>query len=370
MRDIAFCGLAGYIVDWSREGLGAKPAYWDYKGCWASEAYNTARGLYKLRRPVVNPEVLLKTERFRYCAWTPSQNGHILDYLKSFAKHPRVELLSKAGTHWFCTKTSFLGQLERDKGLAAFFRLNLEDIKKCHYGCDVVRTAYRRGMSLDQADRWIELARDWRGYGLPATLDKVRVHEYLIGQKGCGNRHDYTQYIKNCLKLALDLTDTKVSFPKHFTARAKLVQAQADDVRRREKASHDRQERRRLAEETRARDWALTRVAIRFARLEKPSGSFRVRLPRKTKDILRQGKQLHNCLGDGYFGKDYADKMAKGEKIVAFVWKTSGRGPAAAVEYDPRRRKILQCYASKNSKPPAPVLAFVNRVFKGRRKAA
>ena len=351
VKDLAFMQMAGYVIDWSPEKIG-EPRPWTYRGKWESESYGVARGKWKINGPVINPEALQAHPRFRYCAWTP-ECGYILDYLKVFAKHPRVELLSKAGAGCFGRKVGFVAQMERDRELARFFLANLETIKASRYGVNVIRCAYRFKITLDEANNRVDARRRFLPYGLPREVDATRAWAYVAKLKCHAN--GYTEYLRQCRRLGLSLTDTKVTFPRQFSRRQRIV---ADRV-----AEMDR---RLNAEKAAAMDKQLAVAASRFAHLER-ARAFTVVIPRRCSDLVREGKRLHNCLGDGH----YAAKMARGETLVAFVRQSTRPGAAfVAVEYSPDQKRVLQCYAAKNQRPQKPVLEFVERWFVGKGRAA
>lgn len=350
-KDVAYCGMAGYQVDWSPENAG-RPRHWSYHGCWDSEAWDR-RCYFKLHAPVINPELLLESPRFKYCAWTPSC-GHLIDYLKAYEAHPRIELLSKADCGYFAARIGFVKALERNKDFMRFFMAHLPEIKERDYGCDVIQMAFRNKLTFEAAKERIRVTREFRGL-LPAGVDPEKADAYVSGHKTY--RSEYGRYLSNCVRLGMDLADTKVTFPRNFRRQDKIVSDRVEEL----EAQRNREEARKL-------DRQIAAVAKRFTRLERGStGTFHVEIPRKAAQFTQVGRLMDNCLGAGY-----SVRMAKGEAIIVFVRRASNLkgAPAAAVEYDPRRRKILQCYAAKNSKPPAPVLAFVKRVFKPRKVAA
>lgn len=350
-KDVAYCGMAGYQVDWSPDGAGYK-RYWSFNGRWDSTAWDRRCG-FKLHGRVINPELLLESPRFKYCAWTP-ECGHLIDYLKAYEAHPRIELLSKAGCGFFAQRIGFVRAMERNKDFMRFFMAHLAEIKEKDYGCDVIQMAFRQKLTFEAAKERIRVTREFRGL-LPAGVDPEKADGYVSTHHTY--RSEYGRYLANCVKLGMDLADTKVAFPRNFRRQDKVV---SDRVAEREAQ--------RNAEEARKLDRQIAKVAARFLRLERAAtGTFRVELPRKSAEFARVGRLMDNCLGAGY-----SARMARGEAIIAFVRRGADRkkAPAAAVEYDPRRRKILQCYAAKNAPPPAPVLAFVNRVFLKKKAAA
>ena len=348
IKDVAYCGMSGYQVDWSPEG-GYKRG-WSYEGRWTKETYQR-RGMWKIHGKIVNPEAIQAHPRFQYCAYTEAC-GHPLDWLKSYAAHPRIELLAKAGAGWFGRKTGFVSQLERNKGLMRYFMEHLEEIKEGRYGVPEILRAYRKNVSIYQAKQSIGNRR--RLKGLPKEVDADRAAEYA-SRPGIG-KWSYCQYVLDCQKLGLDLRDTKVIFPRHFKQRRQIVEDQVAEQRRRKQV-----------ETARLMDQQIRTVAEQYAALEKIRSGFRIQLPRRTKDFILEGKRLQNCLGDGH----YAAKMSRGETLLAFVRRA--RRPAesfVAVEWSPDQKRILQCYGAHNEKPTQPVLDFVTKAFKALKRRA
>ena len=352
VRDMAYLNLAGYSVDWSREKLGPERHWGDRHHAWGSAAYERKSGLWKLDREVINPEVLLQSERFKWCAWTPAC-GDILDYLKTYVKHPRIELLAKSEAKRFSTKIGFVNRLEKDKKLLRFLMDNIAVINREHYGVDVITAAYFKGITFSEAALHITARREFRGYQLPRQIDALRVLQFIKQAKS--QKQEYCTYIRNCSRLDLDLADTKNTFPKNFNKRRMIV---ADAV-----AELDRRQRAELAVK---QDQDLATICKKLSRFEKKRGPFLMVLPRKSVDFVREGKHLRNCLGNGR----YVAKMVRGETIIAFIRRVGKPSAAyAAVEYSPKDRKVLQCYLAKNQKPPESVLRFVNSVFSPKRCA-
>lgn len=344
VKDLACVPIAGYVVDWSPEKLGRSRS-WSYGGRWASEAW-TPSGKWMLRCDVINPEALTRHDRFKYCAWTP-ECDEIVKWLKVYAKHPRIELLAKSGLGRLGQAASFVKQLERDKALARLILENAEAIRQFRYGTDVIRKAYSRGVSLADASRSISDRREFRGMQLPLEIDASKALAY-IDRKG-GKRWEYCAYVRHMKTLGADLRDTKNAFPRCFKQRQQIAADRIAEIERRKKADL-----------MRSTDESIGKIADRFAHLER-ARAFRVLLPRRSDDLVTEGKRLHNCLGDGH----YAARIARGESVIAFVRQVERPSvPWVAVEFSPERKQVLQCYAAKNSRPPAPVVQFVNRLFR------
>lgn len=350
--DLGFMPICGYLVDWGSQGFSDR--CWGYLGRWHPEAYGL-RCNWKINAPVINPELLKRTKRFRWSDWSSSQ-AHILDYMKVFNEHPEIELLQKAGFGCYCTRISLVRKLKKDRAFRQFFMQNTDELRKKCYTVAVILKAYSKGISFAQALHEIDVRHSWRGYNLPREIDALKAQRYVDGKKIC--RYEYSKYLDNCQTLGLNFADTKVCFPKQFKSRAQVLQDQIDTIRAEEKA----QSHKAKARERRQMPIKLAEVADRFQWLEgKSTRAFRIVVPRTIKQFSAEGKAMSNCLGDGY-----AARMARGDSLIVFVRRAEHpRTAFVAVEYDLNINRVAQCYGIKNSKPPSAVSDFVERVFAG-----
>lgn len=347
VRDLGFVGIAGYVVDWYRDGFGPK-RYWDYEGRWEDETYGL-RGMWKIHAPVVNPELLERTSLFQWAAWKP-ERGHILDYLKIYREHPEIEFLAKNGLGRFCTKISVIRKMTADRNFRQFFGRNADEIRDDgRIDVPVILKAYRKGISFDDARTEIEARRLFRGLNLPRCVAALKAAQYI---NACGVRESrYTDYLHNCEALGMDLADTKVSFPAVFEDRRQLVQDRMDAIRRKENAAKLTQLNAKLAG-----------IAKEWSWLEQPSGAYRVVIPRTESEFSAEGTAMSNCLGQS----QYAAKVGRGDCLVIFVRKSVRLAAAfVAVEYNLKSGKVSQCYGLQNSRPPEEVLAFITKLFSG-----
>ena len=342
-RDVAFYQVSGYCVDWSSEGLSIKHE-WQVAG-WHDTPYKASSSLWKINnKPVINPEILQKTDRFKYCSWTP-ECGEIIDYLKVYASHPRVEFLVKSGLKRFACKSGFIAQMEKNKGLIMD---NMMEIQKFHYGADVIRMAYSKKISLIDADNRIADRRHFHGYSLPREIDPSKAIAYMKKQKDCYT-HTYVQYLRDCKYLGLDLSDTKVALPHNFKTREKEIRALKAVKERREQKEKLMKIQKQIA-----------RTAVDAARLESINGPFSVVLPKNDKDLIKEGKKLSHCVGNGV----YAERIAEKKLIIAFIrMKSRPSEPLVTVSYDVQAKEVAQVYARKNTKPEKRILDFVYGPF-------
>lgn len=347
--DIASVPMNGYVVDWSREKLGRKH-YWDYCGQWGDYDFS-----YKaaFRMPWVAPinASLLKTmKRFKWCAYT-RECGCVLSYLKLYAKHPRVELLVKAGLYRFAVKPSFVKQLEGNKAFMRFFSQHLDEITDKDYTIDVIRMAFKRGIPLADAHgikmrSWFFVQRD---VTLPAGISSERAYQYVHEDGKKNNLWNYQNYLRDCARLGLDFTDTKVAFPKNLKRREKIVREMVEEIERRQKV-----------EEQKKMDTAVATMAQKLVRLEACKGPFKVVIPKCEQDFRDEGKKLNHCIGYGC----YVSGFANGEMVIAFIRKPKAvKVPFVTLEFSPSTGKVTQCYGKKNSKPEKRVLDFVHGAF-------
>ena len=340
VKDLAHHYIAGYSVDWTPEGFRGRE--YGYKGKWESEDY-AYRCMWKLWAPVVNPELLLRTRRFKYCAWNGSQ-GKPLDYLKTYAKHPEIELLVKAGLGHYATKISVVRRLKKNKAFRQFFMQHAEEIKRRTFNIDVINKAFSMGVSFVRATIEIQRRSEFKWVNLPHEVNAVHAYEYVL-------KHDltlaeYAAYMQNCKALKMDLSDTKVCHPKQFKRRANFIQKKADVLRRLENAK-------KYADMNNT----LAAIADTWAGLMKARGRYRIVIPRNVDEFIDEGKAMGNCLD-----QTYAANVAEGNKLIVFVRKAKAKDEAfVAAEYHIENRKVTQCYEAKNQKPAQEVIDYIEK---------
>jgi hypothetical protein len=347
IRDVAYAPMAGYCVDWSKEGQMRVPQ-WVADG-WFGVGYEAKSPMWKFKdKPVINREEIQQHPRFKYCQWYP-KCGDLLDFLKVYLLFPRVELLVKAGLEHLACRTGFLSSLENDKGLMRFVSSNIADIRDIRAGVDAIRKAKKDGTTVAVAQEWIDSRRQFHGCKLPSEIDAAKALAYIRGQKSYTCRTDYARYAITCKEIGLDLLDTKVAFPRNFKLRLGEVQAVKAEA-----------ERRKDAAKRKVMNKAIASVAVDMARLENVKGPFAVVLPNKEADLKAEGKRLHHCIGNGR----YAEKIASKELVVAFIRRKRSRSASfVTVSFNLKDRKVEQCYGQNNSRPEKSVMDFINGPF-------
>lgn len=345
VKDVALVPMSGYVVDWHREKCGRRQQF-DYQGHWGDFLFTYKVGFRMQWIEPINTDLLKRVKRFKWCAYKP-ECGDILGYLKLYTKHPRIEMLSKLGLGRFAQLSGFVKQLDSDKSLMRFFSKHIEEIKAKYYTVDVIRMAHRRGITLGEAYTIKCEMRMFHGIGLPKDIDVSKAYAYVKAHDD--NEFAYCNYIQDCMKMGMNLSDTKVAFPKRFKARAKIVKEMVAEVRRREKI-----------EEQKKMDANIAAVSKKLAKLEAVAGPFKVVIPRREQDFRNEGKSLHHCIGNGC----YVSGHAKGEHVIAFIRRArSLRVPFVTLQFSPESGKVNQCYGKNNSKPEKRVLDFIHGAF-------
>jgi hypothetical protein len=360
VTDMVFYPISGYIVDWSKEGLGRIPDYWGYDGKWQTDAYNRKSGLWKLYRPIVNIEVLQKSKRFRWCTYS-SACGHLIDYLKTYTAHPKVELLAKLGLGRFAAMPGFVKTLTTNKRFLQFFMQNLEEIKAKKHGASEIRMAFSRKVTLAEAVKILTDIRRFAGTGLPKHIGATRAAQYVNSRpRQINGEYHYTQYLGLCMKLGMNLKDTKVAFPKNFKARMAEVSDRVDAIERAERAEADARERAERAARREEINKALAATAKKLAKVARIKGPYKVVVPTDEEAFIKEGKHHGNCVGG------YAGRCSRGEQVLFFIRKLDKpQVPFVVAEYFPRTGKLGQCYEGNNRNPSKAVIDFVeNRVVK------
>jgi hypothetical protein len=346
IKDLGFAMMAGYVVDWSPEGLG-RSHQWSYEGKWGREDYCLTRNNWKLNRHLLNPEAILEHPRFKYCAYTDSC-GDVMDYLKRYVANPKLELVTKLGLGRLSRCDRFMKRLGTNKALVNFLIKRKDQINETVCSVDVLEFAFKHNLALAEAHRKVENRRELRRCGLPTGVSPERARAY-IDRQGV-TVLEYVTYLNNCVALGMPLIDTKVCCPKCLKARAVVI---ADKV-----AERERRKNRAL---NMKQDKSIRALVKRFEQVQTFSeNGLCIVLPKSTHDLVVEGKRLANCLGDGH----YAGKMARGEALIAFVrYQNAAVHSYVAAEIDLKTKRILQCYAEKNQKPPDMVEQFVTKAF-------
>lgn len=297
-----------------------------------------------LTTEIINIEKIFECEKYQYCGY--SGHNDLIGYLRAYSKDPKVEYFGKLKIRY--TKT-LADKVKKDKGFVRFMASNTHDVN--YYGARATIYAYENNMTIKDAyDRLNRRTQALRGTshleGIKETnVNRERLYDY-INTPGIG-MWNYADYWKATFLLGYDMNDTKNVYPKDFK--------RMHDLRINEyasfKAKKDAQERKEMQKRFRT-------VADEFKKYEFSNGTLSVIIPTSPKDLVKEGKTLHHCVGKMGYDKKMADRKC----IIAFIREAADIDkPYVTAEYLFDGNRISQCYADHDSKPQAEVVEFANQ---------
>ena len=356
VKNLTFAGMPGYIPIFeckdkiARYGGGytykvfAKEAF----DVWDKEAFKT-----NFSYSCLNKEMLAEIEEFKYCGFS---GGDVISYLNAYRENHLIEFFGKLKLR---LSPLLISEAEKDKAFRKFLFKNAEECN--HFGARATLHAYKNGMDISAAAKLLTARRLFLAK-VPAckrgrSINIERVSEYC--KRNSIDLEHYSDYLNALIELGLDLNDTKNLYPKDFYA--------MHDMRCAEYAG-------KLARADRKKRAALyadfAKAGERAVSYEFSTDDFVLSAPRDVSDLILEGKCLGHCVGD----MGYDKKMADGKVVIMFVRKKNApRAPFVTLEYDLKKRKLLQAYGRKNTKPDECTMCFINKwlgVMKKRCKEA
>ena len=251
---------------------------------------------------------------------------------------------------WHLVTETALKQLSKNKGLCSYIFKNKDKLKYVKF--NTLKKAYKlnvdpedvRRAQAEQLHNSKELAEIVRKEDVRKELKKHHSTSRIIAytnELGYSERGMYGDYIEACIYLKLDLNDTKVAFPFDLKPMHDLYISQMDVAK------------------NKYIDEKMHEVADKM-RFLNYSGKFCVLVAQSKQDLITEGEHNNNCVGR----MKYDQKQANGETIICFLRKPEAITESyVTMELDLKQKKILQCYATSNTKPDQEVLDFVNLVW-------
>ena len=354
-RDIKYNYMGGHQVDFYSEGMRyfSSPQYYA-DGKW----YDTCEDKYfNPYAPTVNREYAYKLPEFKYSACDLYKGDDIIEYLRTYEKHPLAEMLVKLGfSSYIVLSKQILTKVETDKSFRKWLGRNRDAIEKKIFYVTSILNAYKQNKNLAEVQAFEErkkaLDKSLRALfkgeyeKFFAYLDKQKISTYL-----------YYDYLRACKYLNLDMTKNINRYPHDFNHFHDLridemhtAIARENEQRRKERE----EEQKHLAEN-------FANVVSKYMPLQSLSnGAYVVYIAQSPAELVREGEALHHCVGK--YG--YDKKVAKEQSLIFFVRSaTDTDTPLTTIEYDIKSKTIRQCYADHNTKPCEAVTDFVNNVW-------
>lgn len=318
--------------------------------------YEESGNVFGIWYRIINADMLNDTQ-FKYCGYKPTVTDDVIGYLNEYIKHPCIEYFGKLGIKPTAT---LIRKAEKDKA----FRNWLYKTKIDGFcGPQAIIYAYEHNIGVVEAKRILK-AKDTITRHVKETkgtcLEYVKVDEYISNNSiSYGTYNDYLKALK---KLNYDLTDTKNVFPHDFERMHDLRVAEYDSVM----AKEDEEKRAELYS-------AFSERAKAVKQLEYSGESYSAIIPSRVPDLVEEGKALNHCVGR----MGYDKKMADGEIVIVFIRSLLDLAkPLVTVEYNFKRKMIVQAHGEHNRIPTDEEQAFIdewenrtNKIMKAKKGA-
>jgi len=298
-----------------------------------------------------NLKGVLKNTKWKYSGldYFNGRAVSITDYLHTYEQYPAIEMLSKLNLskllNEIIKKTNWYGGvggiLKMDKKLLG---LNLGTT-----GIEFISTLDEIGKYVtDKQIRWVmkncnpEVFTQLLRFVTPQkAINYMEKQMINIGSNEEEKRQVATtwrDYLGQCEKLELDITNDFVSFPRNLHEKhieySMLVQLKADEsIDRGIRTQYDK--------------WNNL--------LSYRSENMEIKVAESHRLVLEEGQALRHCVG----GIRYCKNMADGKRLILFI--RNNEQPYYTVEFDIENLKIMQNRGYKNEAPSEDVKKFVNK---------
>lgn len=318
-KDLIYYYTGGYVVLWEED---------QEFDLWSKEFKVMGPGAIRVG------DERLKRTKYRYSGVDRSRAEDGIKYIATWEKHPKVELLAKAGLSRYVDSARIVNKLEKDSEFVQFLRGNLDFLRNEYILPTEVLRAYKHGNSVEREHSlkdYKTIADTFTGKRLDKVLDYLQQNNIRYSH--------YDDYIKACLYLGVDLNNTKNCMPRDFSfwhnVRANEYAAKKENI-------HDNK---------------IKSVADKFRSMEK-TGEFIVLIASSSLELREEGNALSHCVGK----MGYDKKIAEEKSLIFFVReKTAPTIPYVTVEYSISDKKILQAYGKNNSRPSIETMQFLEK---------
>lgn len=349
IKDFAYFMIHGYVVGWYEQGLTQYNKWWETH-VW-EKAYDQYFNVYA---PILNKEYLNKFPEYRYSAVMQYPYLNVFKYLRLYEKYPQGEMLVKLGLSEYATSKQILQKVGKDKRFRKWLLNNRSEIAREHYYVSTILLAYKTDKPLKETQAFEKAKKEFyrsdtykRMKPLLCGNEDIDAFIRYIKQQET-NYRSYEDYLNACNYIGLDMSLEKNRYPHDFHRWHDI----RIDQYRTARALKDAEERKELYAQ-------FASVAEKYLPLQRnKDDAFIVVIARSPQDLIQEGKALSHCVGR----MNYDQKFAREESLIFFVRdKNSPDVPFVTVEYSLARKKILQCYGERDSKPDDGVMEFVNK---------
>ena len=239
--------------------------------------------------------------------------SRLMQVLNTIAKYPlQIEYLAKCGF-----KDVLSTSLKTGYGLGAAFNMrantlkgilkgkfpkeDMEYIKQHHIGIRTLQIYQKirrhpagAGITLEIADKELD---SWPFHTLEAIMEHVKLTKalsYISKEKS--SITTYADYLRDCEVLEMDFTEKATLFPKDLEKLHAELQKQ---IKRKMDVEAERK-------------WIERRKKL-ATRYSFEADGYVIVVPKKINDLIREGKDMHNCVGG------YISRVADGKTDVVYI---------------------------------------------------
>ena len=393
LRDIDYHGIGGWIVEWPKNeyaGGGKKSPGRKAEtgpligkpiddGWYSGGKWDFNNGLTFPYHETINLDAL-KGTRYEYCQYaddTPCKAG-LVDWLMMYRAEPKIELLAKMGLYNLICPSGI--KALKDKRIRDWIIAHREEVTGNPDAQDLIYAA-RHNVTVKYAAKRHALIHDivWRrrfwNIRVKVRLDYDRLMKAL--PKWHAQNEEYLRYLEYAIKCGLDLRNEGTTYPptkggrKAFMDRLEAMEARAAKKSRAEmrarRAAQRKAEAERKAREEAEKEWIARTMKTRIKELEAFQKSLKrtdilkgcgytLVLAKSQKELLAEGKKMHNCVGCGTYGH----AIAKGESLIVMLKDRSGS--YCDIEIDRKSWKVWQCYLKRNQPAPEEIHELAKKI--------
>lgn len=357
IRDIVFFYLGGYVTGWFSEGLTKYPKWYE-DNSWGEQEDK----LFDPYAPVVNIDYLQRFPEYKYSQIENYHYPDILQYLRLYEQYPQMEYLMKFGLSNLVMKKTVLQKLSKSKDFTKWLIQHRAEIPPDCYA-ETVLTAYKQNRTIAETQKRIAMKKriisknnyDFDSIRKLFKENLERLLSYIERQHT--DENSYSDYIRACNYLHIDLTDTKNLLPLDFKRWHDERIGQMRILQAEERRKYQAEQERILAEKTRN----FSKIVKKYLALQNCGrDGYVVFIAQSPAELIKEGANMSHCVG----GENYRIKMSKGETLIFFVRRADEPDKSfVTVEYSPTRKTLLQCYAYENTRPEQPALDFINKIW-------
>ena len=348
LKDIKFSKLGGYSVGWHDMGIQKeKNWYEDGEWGWQYDKY------FNPFAPLVNKEYIPEQfPEYKYSAIVQYKYLDVLPYLRIYEQYPETEYFVKAGLHYFATCKSILRQARKDKRFRSWILGHRNEPWDGVYA-ETVLEAYKTGKSLRDTQNYLARKKSFIRDDSTKPIRELfkgkaleRFFSYIDKQET--NERCYLDYLRACNYLGLDMTQENNMLPHDFQ---RWHDIRIDEYHTKQ-AMEEIEKKKALVE-------TFRKAAEKYLPLQyQNNADYIAVIAMSPFDLIREGDYLHHCVGR----MGYDQKMIRGESLIFFIRaKEAPDKPLVTVEYSPKMKRVLQCYADHNARPNEQIMHFVEK---------